>query len=190
MIDRIIQKNEKKLIWLKRIPWITCGFLQIFVTLMFWDSFTSSQENLKFYLLISILIFVGSSLGYLVTKSDTKRLQKAIAISMARRPALELTSDFLFIPTLMLMNPAFWRALDRDLSEIQIPLNDIVDAQLFYSRGSKTSVLMLKLRGESEFFTQGQIGDLKLFNFGLKIQMDLTDFQQKTIVENLTQKSF
>ena len=190
MIDQLIQKNEKKLFWLKRIPWITYGSLQIFITVMFWDLFLSSQENLKFYLLISFLILVGSLLGYFVTKSDTKRLQKAIALSKAKRPSLELTSNFLFIPTLMLMNPAFWRALDQDLSEIKISLEDIVSVKIFAARSKQIKVIVLKVQGHSQIYTRGGFGDTKLFDFGIKVLIDFSESKQKEIAEKLTQKSF
>lgn len=197
MTNTLIQKFEKKLFWLKRIPWITYALLQILMTLFFLNSMSSEKSllsyestELKIYLLISTLILFGSLMAYFVTKTDTERVAKAISLSKSHRPNLELNQEFLIIPILMLMNPAFWRALDQNLSEIIIPRKDIVNAKIYSGLGSSLSVLVLELKGESQIYSQGQIGDVRVFNFGLKIQLDLKQALQKEIAEKLIQKSF
>ncbi len=116
----------------------------------------------KVALILPFLMAAGSLMGYYSRKSSIDNFNKAIKLSQDKKLILKLNSDGITIPTLLLTDPAFWRATEKGLTEIVIPLNEIKTVEVWNGSGNSPDQFNIKTDGQSAEWGHSALGSIML----------------------------
>jgi hypothetical protein len=182
--------------WLSLIPSIFIGLVSLIILMVGVSSGVEFSELLdpgsrffRLFLIIMALTGIGAFLGYQLKKPQLLRQKKAYQLSSRHDLVFEANSESLRIPTLLLMNPPFWRATDKGLYEILIPLSDVERFEVRPRMGNSPAGFKIVPRGQSIEWGKGQLGNSDVLQFGIGIRRDLfTPLEQQSLLSFLRGK--
>ncbi len=126
-----------------------------------------SSTLFKVALIVFALMATGAFLAHLKLKEPIATLKKALSLAQNKPLYFKINQNELTIPVIALTNPAFWRATDKNLFEIVLPLQDILSLEVYPKAGKAPSQYLVKVSGESQYLGNGALGGSH-FGFGIK----------------------
>jgi hypothetical protein len=126
---------------------------------------------MSFFGLVLFLIFIFMS--FILTKMNKEhinRFKNILDLSLKDKLVFEISNGHIKVPTLLLANPAFFRASEDNLNHIEIPLSDIISLEVFDGSKSQNSQFKILASGNIAKFGYGRLGDSAFFEFGICIR--------------------
>jgi hypothetical protein len=93
-----------------------------------------------------------------VRRPFTSKIKKGYELSQGKRLVLEMSVTGIRVPVLLVTNPAFWRAVEKQSYQIEIPWADIKRLEVYPAMGKAEAQYLLILNGPSREWGEGAFG--------------------------------
>ncbi len=179
LTETLRSEYESKTKWIKIIPPIIIFFIYIFILGMMIlgegpgglaAAFDPSTILFKINLFLLVLMSIGGLLGYLRTKDSINHMINAYQISLKTKLVFSIDHQMITVPTLMLCNPALWRASEKNMAHLSIPLEDINSLEVYAGSGQSPDQYKMLTKGETSQYGLGRLGNSDAFNFGICVK--------------------
>jgi hypothetical protein len=189
---RLRDEYAHKTKWIKILPPLTLFFVYLFVMGMivlgegpggFQMLFNKDTTLFKINLFVLFALFIGGVLAHFRLKHTMDHLLNAYKISRHSKLIFNIENDELIIPSLMLCNPAFWRASELNQTHIKIKLSEIESLEIYQAAGNSPSQYKIITKGASEIYGKGKIGESDFINFGICIKRDYLKLHESQIIK-------
>lgn len=169
LTEQLIEDVKKRM---KLMPFIFIGLpilISVFVMAILMLN-ESAEAAYKIGPIFLGLMFVGSGLGYLSRKHGISRTLKALELTENKKLLFQVNSEGINVPAVMLTNPAFWRATEKNLTSLLINWDEIENFEIWSGAGNAPAQYKIIPRGNISEFGMGRIGSANGPMFGICIK--------------------
>lgn len=168
LTDRLAEKLSVNIKLLRLMPLIVLLFIDIFVIGMITigqgpdgiQEITDPSSGLfKVSLMLICLSCIGAWLAHIRMRYTLDIREKSIELAKGKKLIFKISEEGITIPTIILVNPSFWRATEKNLHELFIPFADVDAVEVFAKAGNAPSQFLIKTMNASSSWGESALGE-------------------------------